>query len=79
MLKHLKRDHIADMISVVVFIVYMNSGVLELTDNFYHIRDRSHNQKSQGMQEHLKRDHIAGMISVIVFNVFMNSGVRVDR
>ena len=47
----------------------------ELIDNFYHIRDRSHNQKSQGMQEHLKRDHIAGMISVVVFNVYMNCGV----
>ena len=57
----------------------MNSGVLELTDSFYHIRDRSHNQTSQGMQEHLRRDHIVGMISVIVFNVYMNSGVRVDR
>ena len=44
----------------------------ELIDNFNHICDRSHNQKSQGMQEHLKRDHIAGMISEVVFNVYMN-------
>ena len=57
----------------------MNSGVLELTDNFYHICGRSHNQTSQSVQEHLRRDHIVGMISVIVFNVYMNSGVRVDR